>query len=504
MGAVLLAAAMFASLAEAQSELPSDPFNRSFNPPVVICFPPVAPPLDWPVAHLTPPVPARLAPPPELAAFVNEPFYAPLSTRLAVKDLDEKLRHRLDAYRVGRSAILDDLEAELAKMRDADAPARQRAFEELARRQAGPIADVEKNAESLREDLLERDYSWNAQREWRLGDAADRGDSPLEIAQVMRAYAFYHRGLLPAQRRLLREISLELSLAGEDAAAAAAAQPFVLFSPELTRVVLPENLPAALAARVADYQTKKSALKKELYDAVFADDSATLAFLLPGGLKSLPETQAGRLAELETLAEEIRRGLAELPAAPPAVEQSPLPPVLTTRIALVRRSRLALQKDTMSAVEEIQRRARAAHMPVQVSYTLDSDGLKFSVMQRRGSHSADASHDVEAIRREMTAVSEDFGRRFAELLNETEAIRRGIAESTGKTARPAIEATLADAVRFVALEESKEAYRDYRTAVFEPGLSPGQRRLLWGRALEKLDLPLPRGDLQPTRRAASW
>ena len=59
-------------------------------------------------------------------------------------------------------------------------------------------------------------------------------------------------------------------------------------------------------------------------------------------------------------------------------------------------------------------------------------------------------------------------------------------------------------IRYNARQENAEGYRDYRAAVFEPGLSPEQRRLLLGGALRKLELPLLGGELQPTRRPASW
>src|ERR1017187_3979625 len=44
--------------------------------PFVICFPPTPPPLDRAFVHLALSMPPRLTPPPELAACVNEPFYA--------------------------------------------------------------------------------------------------------------------------------------------------------------------------------------------------------------------------------------------------------------------------------------------------------------------------------------------------------------------------------------------------------------------------------------------
>ena len=42
-------------------------------------------------------------------------------------------------------------------------------------------------------------------------------------------------------------------------------------------------------------------------------------------------------------------------------------------------------------------------------------------------------------------------------------------------------------------QEIWDKYRDYQTAVLLPGLSPEQRRLLFGAAVEQLALPLPAG-----------
>jgi hypothetical protein len=45
--------------------------------------------------------------------------------------------------------------------------------------------------------------------------------------------------------------------------------------------------------------------------------------------------------------------------------------------------------------------------------------------------------------------------------------------------------------------ETWRNYRYYQVAVFEPGLSPEQRRLLFDFAVEKLALPLPAGEILP-------
>jgi len=45
--------------------------------------------------------------------------------------------------------------------------------------------------------------------------------------------------------------------------------------------------------------------------------------------------------------------------------------------------------------------------------------------------------------------------------------------------------------------ETWRNYRYYQVAVFEPGLSPEQRRLLFDFAVEKLAPPLPAGEILP-------
>jgi len=475
----------------------SDPVMRR----VVIFFPPTPPPLDRPVSHLVAPMPAQFTPPAELSFYVNEVFYAPLSTHLARSDLNPKLRQQLDAYRATRTSVQHELHAELARVRDAAPPVRQQALEALARKQAPALAELEKNAERLRDEMVTSEYNWSAGREWRLGEKGTRGDSPFEVSQVMRAYVYYHRGLLPAQRGLLREISIEMGLAAENTATATAAQPFFFFMPEPARVQLADDLPAALAAQVAEFQTKKSALKKELYDAVYEQERAN--FLRGNVLKSVAARQTARLATLEKLAEEIRRGLAELPPPVTPGARSPLPPVLTARIAALLQSRSALLKDTMARIDEIRRRAAGV---AQINYNFDPSGLKFTVQPRRAFRDRPAGEiqqRIEAVSHEMSATAEDYGRHFAELANETDAIRRDVTESLGNAARPIVEDALSGAVRYAALQESNDAYRDYRTAVFEPGLSPEQRRLLFGSALLQLDLPLLRGELQPVYRG-NW
>jgi len=84
------------------------------------------------------------------------------------------------------------------------------------------------------------------------------------------------------------------------------------------------------------------------------------------------------------------------------------------------------------------------------------------------------------------------------LNEEKEAIRSEVArfaathrESDGEKSVQTLIRNFLDSMRE---EEAWQPYQDYRTAVYQPGLSPEQRRLLFEIALEKLALPLPDGE----------
>jgi Spy/CpxP family protein refolding chaperone len=367
--------------------------------------------------------------------------------------------------------------------------------------------ELENTAEQLRRTLITADFNWNTFRQWHLSDKQRRGYSPIEIAQVMRAYAFYQNNVLPAHRRLLREIALELAFAADSPEAATAAQPFVFFGPEPARVLFPDDLPVDVAAKVASYQTKRSALKKELYDAVHSHDGSAFAFLRSNPLKALGEKQAGRLAELDALAEEIRRGLSALPEGRP--ERSPLPPHLDERVARMMQRYLKAQRDAAAQIDAIL--AKSRDLPMQASYRFEGDGLKFVVVPTRGIRGGGGAGGptglqarIEAVRAQISAVADDYGRAVADLLNERESIRTEIGQALALTKGDAIDRALIAAMRVANQKENAKSFSDYRTAVFEPGLSPEQRRLLFDSVVQQLDLPLPRGEPQASRRADTW
>jgi hypothetical protein len=262
-------------------------------------------------------------------------------------------------------------------------------------------------------------------------------------------------------------------------------------------------VPAEIASKVAAYQSKKSTLKKELYEAVHSADGATFGFFR-GQMKSLADKQAARLAELDTLAEEIRRGLSQMP--PPVAQRSPLPADVDARLATM----IASYHDSQTqAVEEIEAiLARAKDLPLQATYRFEGENLKFLVVPTRhagsGRSTGAALSKVEAVRAEISAVADKYGRRLAEMLNERESIRAAIGESLKLTKKDDLDRALFAALRVANQKQTENSFSEYRIAVFEPGLSPEQRRLLFDGVIERLELPLPRGDLQPGPRAERW
>jgi hypothetical protein len=473
-----------------------------------VFFPPNPPPLGRPAARGIPPG-GRYPAPPELAAYVSEFFYPALGTRLVMKNLSAKQQGHLDAYRAAKLTLQNELRTELDRLRPVEPAARLEGLTALSRRQTPKIVELEKTAEQLRRDLVTGDNNWSALRQWHLSDKQRRGYSPIEIAQVMRAYAFYENNLLPSQRRLLREISIEMVFAAENTAAATAAQPYMFFPPEPARVLFPDDLPAEVAMKVASYQTKKSALKKELYDTVYSADGATFGFLRGSPSKALAARQAGRLAELESLAEEIRRGLSTMP--PPRAERSPLPQDLEARLNEMIATYHRTQAETAAKIDGII--VRAKDLPLQANYRFEGETLKFLVVPTRGARGGSTRGGgpggnpmpkIEAVRAEIAAVADEYGRRIADMFNVRESIRQGIGESLQLTKPEDIDRVLLAAMRIVNQRQAENSFSEYRTAVFEPGLSPEQRRLLFDGVVERLELPLPRGDLQASMRAETW
>jgi len=458
-----------------------------------IYFPPSPPPLgefDF-KRRVRVPV-ARFSPPLALTTDVYELFYAPLSTLLFTEDLSRKRRERLDGYHTARTALLTELRSALEGLQTTDAATRESRLSGVAREQAARLATAEITAEELRNNFtrgsfLESSVDWNDTRSWRLGDDT-RWESQLDEIKVMRGAAAFQEGLSSDQRRLLREMEMELAdgLSGPtDEIALSAPGPFLYFSPETARIRLPAELPAELVSKIESYKAEKTALKTDLRKALYDQDRAWFNFKRIAALKALAEKQAPGFAMVEQLAEEIRRGLAPLPnpARPPALS---LPASLATRIASYHQRKSALQALLVAKQEEI----KTALPEDRVEYTRVSDSFVLNVIPSRRS-SAPGKDKRPAIVAALPAFNEEQTRLFLALAREKEALRVEVMKTvTDLSATRSIDQLLREFSYAIKKQEAWELYREYEIAVLEPGLSPAQRRLLFGAALEKLELPL--------------
>jgi len=479
---------------------------REFDRPVPlpIYFPPVAPRLQ---THVDPPsiFEARKPAPAEIAPFVNEPFYAPLASRLAGDVLSRRQRQRLDAYLAAKLRLQNELRTHLAELATADSATRQREYAALAATENPQIDELERAAQQLRVDLINGEFyqanvDWNDSRDWRLGSSRFRSaiDAMTAQFQAMQSAAFYQKGLLPAQRRLLLEVGTELGEmpvhppdSGELATGTTPTDtnPPLFFSPETSRVILPGDLPSDLADKVASYEREKSALKKELGDAVIRMDGAYFGFARNHASSVLAQQQQSRLATLEDLAEEIRRGLASLPNQPHPPEAPAIPPALTARITAFLRDKAAVRKDLAVLLLDARR-----NLDVQrINYSKTADGkyaLNLSIRP-----AGQDQPKLKKLQENFAAFNRSAALRSAALEKELAVIRDDVSGVLDKGDGPggdkAVTRFLSECADALEQREDWELYRDYRTAVLEPGLSPQQRRLLYDAALVDLNLPLP-------------
>ncbi len=460
-----------------------------------VYFPPDAPALGEPVQRRNPVALAKFAPPSSLVNYVYEPFYAPLSTLLFTEDLSRKRRDRLDAYRTSRTELLTELRSKIESLRDADPATREREFSALASQQAARLSALTTVAEDLRNNFthgsfFESSADGSDSRNWRLGDDT-RWESQIDEIKVLRAAAAFQDGLSSAQRRLLREIAMELadSLKGPTAEIALDSPgPFLYFSPATVRIRLPADLPAEISAKIDVYKTAKAALKTELRDTLYVQDRAWFNYKRVNTLKALAEKQAGRLAALEDMAEEIRRDLVPFPnpARPPVV---PLPSAIAPRVRSYHLQKVALQNMLVAKLEEI----KTALPDDRVEYTRVSDSYILDVIPNRRSSAAQKAKR-EAVIEGLVPFNQNQAKLYSALAREKEAIRAQVIHEasvlSGKSANKSIEQLLREFAYAFQKQEAWEVYREYETATLEPGLSLPQREILFGAALEKLDLPL--------------
>jgi hypothetical protein len=164
----------------------------------------------------------------------------------------------------------------------------------------------------------------------------------------------------------------------------------------------------------------------------------------------------------------------------------PLSPELEAHMAAYRRDKLDLQKALLARVEEVSKNVAEFRTP--------------AAKGKAGAGSPDSGQD-EKIRQAIATFTQENAGRYAALEKSKEALRSDLARLAGTGAivvkgpfADVLSQNFAEALRQL---ETWRNYRDYQVAVFEPGLSPEQRRLLFDLAVEKLALPLPAGESHP-------
>jgi hypothetical protein len=442
---------------------------------------------------------------PELRPYETDSFYAPLSTYLDRSSrrfreplkMDEKQSALFGVFRELREKLLAALRAKIASLENAGPAARLDALEAFAREQEPQLAELENTAEQLRATLA-RGADWYALREWKLGrnELKPREKTRSLEQQLVRAAAYYQEGFSPAQRRLLRELAMEMEETiflreGE----VPASRYFVFFSPDTARIRLPDDIPAGIKAQLAEYTKQKDALKKELGDAVYDLDKVAFGSTRVKRLAELATEQERRIAALDDIAEEIRRDLVhasgfERTRGPVVLPQELQARVIAwvseaVRVTRERNETFARTMRSAMAAEIEQARAEAAEG------RLDRDSA--ASMRSAGDRAAAAGQDAVA------RYNAENAERLAKISAERDALSDEIARAAGPEVEFKVD-TLSPAflAEFIQSQKLARAYREYDAATFEPGLSPAQRRLLFGAAIAALDLPQPGPELQPT------
>jgi hypothetical protein len=395
------------------------------------------------------------------------------------------------------------LHSRILELKDTDEATREAQLAELAARQAPRIAELEAMAEKILSELrqirvmgMPVEYTdLNAKPEWRVLAAGDTPSQPAELhaqAEGVRGVAFYEAGLSAAQRHLFFEESIELNDRARGIPSdGSPGSRLLYFSPEGARIRIPASLPDTLERKISEYTSAKNELKAGARDALrrtadFLPDSRVDA------MAKLGADQGPAFAALEARAEEIRRDLAALPNPPGPPAAPSLPADLTARIYAYRTHKVELLRKLRSMLASptptlsVDHRAQDLPDPVAGALAWMHDG----------------SSRTEVQSTELRVSVGEFDRMQTELIEALNKEENGIREqlavyaraTNGPSDRKSVNDLLRDFEDARQRQEIWDKYKDYQTAALMPGLSAGQRRLLFDAAVEQLNLPLPSGD----------
>lgn len=437
----------------------------------------------------------------ELAAgdFVAEFFYPALALRVSESGGYHPVPKGIEQYRVIRDNLVRDLRTVLEQVRawpDPDREARLRLF---AEDQQPALASLEALAEKERDGWSHGGLAWGAPRTGRVHLDDPSAFSPSDLSMLVRDVAYFHDGLELWQRELLLEVARDVAVDGVPSAIPANPGWFA-FTPEPARILLPKELPESLANEIAGYESLKADVKRGLYETLVQTDRSLLAVLRARKLRTYLESRADAFRELAVRADRLRRELVRLPEVKqpvlPAV--SPLSPVMAEQLQAIVADSRRLRRATADAVDAVRRR----ETKVLVTYQVTSSKLAYEVTPR-------ATPQTQVLPVSMTRVVQvenELAEKAREHRRAREAIEvryqalRNALLGTMNSEPDKVDDVLQNATAVALQRERCEAQQLYYDATLEPGLSPSQRRLLLGAAMVALDLDLPPGVIQSTRK----
>lgn len=441
-------------------------------------FPPTPPALAEPLSPVLTPLAPHLRA--DLLDFTAETFYMPYGNVLNARQIFEKRADRIARYRGKRDQLVAELRALLDRAKDLPAPRRTDELRAFSSAQTPRAATLEIEAEAIRDDLttpglfrfsntaydLARDAAWSK-------DAHHLGSFAF-ILPLLGAQ--YYAGFSADQRLLLHEMTMEQRADAHRSPSepTASTADYFFFLPSTSRIRLPTDLPPALDDKVRRFRTQKEQLKAELQSALDRDQFRFVAARTEH-FTQLARAQAPAFAALETLAEEIRIGLAGI-AYPDAPSVASLSADLTERVGQATGRKAALQRELHTRLKRLQAQFRGERIEI----VRRGKGLALAAV---GPPSSTPTHEQrERLLADIELFNASIGSRYADLADEMDRLRndlRAIVLPSDQSSSKNVDRLAAEFDRSYKKQEAWKRYGDYYAAVLVPGLSPELRRLLY-------------------------
>jgi len=435
-----------------------------------------------------------------LADCAGEPFFMAYGSLRLRNLIFSRRLNRIEDYLTGRDKLVKQLRDTLAQARDKSGSARLEALSRLAQAQERRLAALETEAEAIRVDLTTGTAPVSGtfpRTDANTDQPIDAGAALINAREKIKPgeqpglknyltailTAQFQPGLSLEQRLLLQEIAAD-SLMTAPAMPGSRDAAFHFFLPASARVRWPENTDAKLVRKLEMFQEKRSALKRDLAEAILGNPDESPAPKHMKNYADLAKAHAPRFAELEALAEDIRSALAGLPL-PDEPASSHLPAELILRVGAMMDDKTSLLREVQRAGQELGR--DLAPERVEVVYQNNTASL---AALPAVDPAAKVKKDRKATLARLQARNDEFKRRFGELAVVMSAVRTEIQryhDSLSGDKVPDVNALSIQLARAYTVQENWNRYRDYRDAVLTPGLSPAQRRLLFSAAVADLE-----------------